>query len=131
MTSRRIEDLERRIAAVESRLADLKSGDTLRLREERFAAILDDVARATGLNCADLTGADRTHAVAAARGLVCWIARQATDLTLSGLGRLLGGRDHTTVRKGITRAEQLRAGDPDFRELSDRLLVNAIHRRKV
>jgi chromosomal replication initiator protein len=131
MTKERLDNLERRLSALETKLGSMQPEEAQRLRETRFAAILKDVAEAFDLQLKDLTGSDRTHSVAAARGLVCWIARQTTDLTFSVLGRLLGGRDHTTVRKGVSRAAQLRDADREFRDLSDRLLAAARERRRA
>lgn len=97
--------------------------------EAAFAAIVADAAAARGLTSAQVLGRDRGHHVAATRHLVCLVAREATALTLPAIGRLLGGRDHTSVRSGLKRAERLCADDPGFADLAAALLAAAQQRK--
>lgn len=76
-----------------------------------------------GLPAADVLGPSRAKRLARARFAVWWTARRLRDVSLPVLGRQSGGRDHTTVLHGLTRAEQLRVVDPAFRRLTDRMLA--------
>lgn len=53
-----------------------------------------------------------------ARWAVMKAARECR-FPLKRIGERLGGRDHSTVRHGLFRAEQLASEDPDFRRLLD------------
>lgn len=63
--------------------------------------IATDIAQQYGLTFADLESPSRKRDVAHPRQHVMWMLRQTTVLSLPQIGRLLGGRDHTTVIHGI------------------------------
>lgn len=122
MTDPRLEALEQRVTAIEARLGDPAAERAA--REAIVLRIVDAVAAVRNVPRGEIVGAARDHQAAAARAMICWIARQATTISIYQLGGLLGGRDHTTVRSAIARAEQLRARDPDFREAADQILAS-------
>jgi chromosomal replication initiator protein len=77
-------------------------------------AIQQAVAGGFGLSQSSLTGPSRAAAPLRARQLAIYLCREMTDLSLPQIGRLFGGRDHTTVLNAIRRVEERRAaGDPD------------------
>ncbi len=83
----------------------------------RFSAvteIAEAVAAVYMIGVADITGRERTKAVAEARLAVYVIARRCTRLSFPEIGTALGGRDHTTVMSGLKSAEQLRRKDRWF-----------------
>jgi chromosomal replication initiator protein len=45
----------------------------------------------------DLVGAKRAHKIATARQIAMYLCREMTGLSLSSIGEIFGGRDHTTV----------------------------------
>lgn len=55
-----------------------------------------------------------TVKVTHARQEICWASRQRTGLSLAQIGRVLGGRDHTTVRHAIRAVDDRMARDPDY-----------------
>jgi chromosomal replication initiator protein len=59
--------------------------------------ILATVADHFGIETYDLTGRCRTKAMARARHVAMCLVRDSTDLSYPEIGRLFGGRDHTTV----------------------------------
>ncbi len=69
--------------------------------------IVDAVSEATGIPARHILSQKRTAAVARARQIVMYEARQA-GLSLTQIGDAMG-RDHTTVMHGI-RAEKERRG---------------------
>jgi hypothetical protein len=71
-------------------------------------AIVEDVAARFGLTAADLIGPRRTREYAYARHMAMAEVRAARRLSLPAIGRMFGGRDHTTVIHGI-RCHQERA----------------------
>jgi chromosomal replication initiator protein len=84
------------------------------------------VAGAFGISRAELVGSTRAATPLRARQVAMLLTRELTDLSLPQIGRLYGGRDHSTVLNSLRRAEAGVAGDP---ELAARVaeLRGAIH----
>jgi len=59
--------------------------------------ILSEVAERFGIKIDVLCGQRRTQTIALPRQVAMYLLRQLTDLSLAEIGRVLGGRDHTTV----------------------------------
>lgn len=92
---------DKRIAELCAELQELCGGS------DPFAAqrILRAVAIAHGLTVRDLTGPRRHKNLVRARHHAMWEIKQNTGLSLPQIGRLLGGRDHTTVIHGLRQYE--------------------------
>lgn len=56
-----------------------------------------DVAKASGVTVDDILGSRRQIEVVIARQVAMWFAKHETNLSFPALGRLFGGRDHTTI----------------------------------
>ncbi len=116
-------------AATIARLGDALAATPTRIEVEevggfgtrRVADIIDRVAFETGLRPIDIVGRRRRKALVRGRAAVSWIAREATLRSLPQIGRAMGGRDHSTIINQLRRAEDLRAADPAFRRLTERL----------
>jgi chromosomal replication initiator protein len=65
----------------------------------------------------------RHSSVARARFAVAWTAHRRRVGSVSQIGRLLGGRQHSTILWAIGRAEAIRDTDVEFRERTDHLLT--------
>lgn len=63
---------------------------------------------------ADLTGRGRARHIAEARQAAAYVLRQRTPLSLVEIGKLLGGRDHTTMLHAVGAAEQRAVADIDY-----------------
>jgi chromosomal replication initiator protein len=74
--------------------------------------IQDRVAAAFGVSREELTGSSRAAGPLRARQVAMLLTREATDLSLPQIGRLYGGRDHSTVLNSLRRAEAGIAADP-------------------
>jgi chromosomal replication initiator protein len=68
-------------------------------------AIQERVADAFGISRAELVGSSRAATVLRARQVAILLTREATELSLPQIGRLYGGRDHSTVLNALRRAE--------------------------
>jgi chromosomal replication initiator protein len=68
-------------------------------------AIQQHVSNAFGVSRAELVGATRAATPLSARQVAIYLTREMTDLSLPQIGRLYGGRDHSTVLNSIRRAE--------------------------
>jgi chromosomal replication initiator protein len=67
--------------------------------------IQDRVSRAFGISRAELIGSTRAATPLRARQVAIYLTRELTDLSLPQIGRLYGGRDHSTVLNSIRRIE--------------------------
>ncbi|RZJ46271.1 MAG: hypothetical protein EON87_05250 [Brevundimonas sp.] len=68
---------------------------------ERVREIVGGVANEHGLSLAEITGERRHRFIAWPRQEAMWRLYQHTSFSLPAIGRLMGGRDHTTVLHGI------------------------------
>lgn len=59
--------------------------------------IIDEVAKRHRLKRADLLGQGRTKKLVEARHMAMYLARTLTNHSTTVIGRLFGGRDHTTI----------------------------------
>lgn len=69
--------------------------------QPRFDRIAQRLCRVFGVTMADLRSPRRNGASMRARLAVYYWARRMTSLSYPTIGRLLGGRDHTTVMRGV------------------------------
>jgi chromosomal replication initiator protein len=67
--------------------------------------IQQQVATVFGISRAELVGGSRAATPLRARQVAILLTREATDLSLPQIGRLYGGRDHSTVLNSLRRAE--------------------------
>lgn len=66
--------------------------------------VLALVAAETGYSVAQLTGGQRPRPLAHARQAAYYrIYTECKHMSLPAIGRLIGGRDHTTIRHGLIR----------------------------
>ena len=63
--------------------------------------ILGVVAEYYGTPVADLTGADRAHHLVHQRHAAMFVVHRNTNLTMTKIGKLFGGRDHSTISIAI------------------------------
>lgn len=75
-------------------------------------SIVETVAIRHGLAPDDLTGKRQSADIVEARHEAMLALRELTSLSLPEIGRMFGGRDHTTVMSGIDRASERRDGRP-------------------
>ena len=84
------------------------------------------VAECFGISRAELVGSSRAARPLRARQVAIFLTRDLTDLSLPQIGRLYGGRDHTTVLNSLRRVEAGLDGDEELAE-KVRELRGAIH----
>lgn len=84
------------------------------------------VAERFGISRAELVGSSRAATPLRARQVAIFLTRDLTDLSLPQIGRLYGGRDHTTVLNSLRRVEASLDEDADLAE-KIRELRGAIH----
>jgi chromosomal replication initiator protein len=84
------------------------------------------VAERYGISRAELVGSSRAATPLRARQVAIFLTRELTDLSLPQIGRLYGGRDHTTVLNSLRRVEASLDEDLELAE-KVRELRGAIH----
>ncbi len=88
--------------------------------------IQQQVAERFGISRAELIGSSRAATPLRARQVAIYLTRELTDLSLPQIGRLYGGRDHTTVLNSLRRIEASLAEDAELTEKVTELRT-AIH----
>lgn len=90
--------------------------------------ILDIVAEHFDLSASDLIGNKRNSKIVFPRQIAMYLCRHMTEVTLKNIGKVLGGRDHTTVMNGITKIENELETSESTREVIDILKKKSIRR---
>jgi chromosomal replication initiator protein len=95
-------------------------------RQTPVEEIQERVSAAFGISRAELVGTTRAATPVGARQVAIYLTRELTDLSLPQIGRLYGGRDHSTVLNAIRRAEARFGEDAELaRQVSE--LRSEIH----
>ena len=90
-----------------------------RLSPER---ILLAVSESFGIAPDVLCGRRRTASIAQPRQVAIFLLRQLTDLSLVEIGRVVGGRDHSTVMWSCERVSGRMSSDTGFAQKVDGLI---------
>ena len=98
--------------------------DTTGARPPTGEEIVAVTAITYGYTLSDLQGSSRRQRLVEARHAAMYLCRDLTDLSLTKVGRLLGGRDHTTVMHGIKKTKQRIRSDPELARLVQKLSKN-------
>ncbi len=96
-------------------LIDAVIPKTSRAAESTPVEEIQERAGATfGISRSELIGSGRAATPLRARQVAIYLTRELTDLSLPQIGRLYGGRDHSTVLNSIRRVEARIADDQSF-----------------
>jgi hypothetical protein len=94
---------------------------SMKPRRSAWSITIAIIKRETGVRRFEIEGQCRTHGIVQARMMACWLMRLAAKRTFPQIGRLIGGRDHTTVMHSVRRIEAMIEEDAAFREQMHRL----------
>lgn len=91
--------------------------------------VLGAVAAHYGLRPADIKSSRKSRDISRPRQVAMFLARRMTNASFPEIGLAMGGKDHSTVVKGVQRVEKLLAQDP---ELADtvRAVENVVRQGK-
>jgi len=78
--------------------------------------IIQATARIYGINSADILGSKRSKDIAEARQLVMWMIKHNLDFSYPSIGKILGGRDHSTVMHGVQKITKKLESDTKLQE---------------
>lgn len=84
-------------------------------------AVRKQVAEAWGVTADALQGKKRTKNLTVPRQVAMYLIKELFDLPLVEIGKLFGGRDHSTVIHSISKVEEDMGTDISFRERVDAL----------
>ncbi|WP_027367058.1 DnaA ATPase domain-containing protein [Desulfocurvibacter africanus] len=80
-------------------------------------AVLKAVADHFKLPVKDVTGSRRHQEVVMARQMAMYLCRKLLGSSYPALGRLFGGKDHSTVLYAVKKIKELQQDDPDMKRL--------------
>ena len=103
--------LEQRPITIEAAQEMLQDLIPVHDRRVTIEAIQVCVAKHFGIRIEDMHSPRRAIEVARPRQVAMFLSKQLTTRSLPQIGRMFGGRDHTTVMHAVRRIEQLRATD--------------------
>lgn len=95
-------------------------------RQVSIDEVLTVVAGQFGVKVSDLKGSRKTREVSHPRQVAMYLARRLTRSSFPEIGRSFGGKDHSTVVKGVKKIEELLRDNPELAELvrsTERLLT--------
>lgn len=84
------------------------------------AKILEAVAKSFHVTADDLKSASRHTRHTIPRFAACLMLREEGRMSYPQIGRMLGGRDHSTIIYAVRRARQLLLDDPGFADAYQR-----------
>lgn len=82
-----------------------------------IADIIAHTARLTGVSIDEIKGPRRNREFVRSRMIVCYLAREITGKSFPEIGRMLGGRDHSTIIHGRAECINIMQRDPLFRAI--------------
>jgi hypothetical protein len=89
--------------------------------------IINTVATYYGLSVADLSAQSRADHLVRARHVACYLAHKLTGKPYAQIGRMLGNRDHSTIRYAV---EKITADLPALARLADDIDIIKLHLRQ-
>lgn len=95
-------------------------------RHPLVSEVLAVVAEEFGLTETEMMAPCRGHDVWKPRMAAMYYARLLSSCSLPELGRIFGGRNHTTVLRAVRRCRELMDSDLDWAARMDRLLVRLV-----
>jgi chromosomal replication initiator protein len=89
-------------------------------RQVTAKEILKEVATGFNVKISDLKGSRKTREISLPRQVSMYLVRRLTRSSFPEIGRLLGGKDHSTVVKGVKKLSETLARD---KELAQRVRI--------
>ena len=120
----KLEQKEVSLSLAEQALKDIILPDQSKVVTTEY--IIAVVAEHFSIDPSDLTGNKRSSKVVVPRQIVMYLCRELTNTSLKSIGKLLGGRDHTTVMHGIEKIEHEIQVDSNLNNTID-ILKKKIH----
>lgn len=101
---------------IDMEFAQVMLADSVRANARRIT--VDEIQKACAahyrIEPSEMRSKRRARAVARPRQVAMYLAKQMTPRSLPEIGRIFGGRDHSTVIHAVRTIEALRASNPDI-----------------
>jgi chromosomal replication initiator protein len=97
-------------------------------RQVSIEEVLSMVASQFGVKVSDLKGSRKTREVSQPRQVAMYLARRLTRSSFPEIGRSFGGKDHSTVVKGVKKISEMLRDNPELAEMvrsTERLLTES------
>ena len=91
----------------------------------RVSDLITIASRITGLTPDQINGPQRFRPIVRVRQAVAYVAAEQGKHTYSHIGRVMGGRDHTTIIHAHRMVPEFMKTDADLRLLVERLFIEA------
>lgn len=98
-----LENREINLTLAEQVLKDIISPDDKKIITPEY--IISTVAEHFNVSESDITGSKRSSKIVLPRHIAMYLCREMIDIPLASIGKLMGNRDHTTVRHGVEKIE--------------------------
>ena len=117
-----LDHVEINIAATQNAIRDVLSNNvTVPVLIDR---VLSEVSSYFGLTAEDLCSKKRTAEIAMARQIAMYAIREMAAVSLTQIGDVFGGRDHTTVMHSIHKVEDEMKVNPHLKSDVDEIMAN-------
>ena len=93
-------------------------------------AVIRAVAARCGVRAEDITGTKRQPKVTRARQIAMFLCRSLLGSSYPALGRLFGGRDHSTVIHSVKKIQLLRENNTDMHTMINELSLSCRQQQK-
>ena len=112
-----LEKREINIDLAEQVLRDIISPNEKKVITPEF--IIDTVADHFDITPSDIVGSKRSSKIVFPRQIAMYLCREMLDAPLTGIGKMMGDRDHTTVMHGIEKIEKEMSAKDSVRNTVD------------
>jgi chromosomal replication initiator protein len=111
-------------------LAEIRTAAPLRYKvsDPFVAEVIGTIAAEFGLSEREMMAPSRDHRLWKPRMAAMYYARLLTSCSLPELGRVFGGRSHTTVLRAFRRCREMIDSDDVWASRMDRLLVKLVEK---
>ncbi len=123
-----LEKREINIDLAEQVLRDIISPNEKKVITPEF--IIDTVADHFDITPSDIVGSKRSSKIVFPRQIAMYLCREMLDAPLTGIGKMMGDRDHTTVMHGIEKIEKEMSAKDSVRNTVD-ILKKKINPSKI
>jgi chromosomal replication initiator protein len=103
-------------------------GGPLRHAQVSIDDVMTLITTQFAITARELTGKSRTQTVSHPRQIAMFLLREHTESSLEDVGRIFGGRDHTTVLYAVNKIRERSQKDRLFKELLDGLSSRLVTR---
>jgi len=92
-------------------------------QEAEIARIFEAVSELTGATREEIVSSSRQRGIVEARWIAIYCVHRRMNLSLQRIGRIFGGRDHTTIANAVKQLKDRKAYDATLADKVDNAMV--------